>query len=108
MFEDGILEPVSEPGIVYMISDFNLINAGGNYLRVAPHIMFHAPNVTMDDIASTEALAISNRGMPMITSAGPMSYIVSFVEHGSGEDDVMAACGGELPDLSRYQSFPPR
>jgi hypothetical protein len=106
-FENGEVSPVTEPGLVYMLSEFNLINAGGNYLRVAPHIMYHAPHITMDDIASTDAIAMQNRGMPIIANSGPMSYLVSFVEHGTGQEDVLAACGDELPDLDRYQPFPP-
>ncbi|WP_394693595.1 hypothetical protein [Hyphobacterium sp.] len=106
-FETGDVSPVTEPGIVYMLSEFNLINAGGNYLRVAPHIMFHAPFLTMEDIASTQTIAMQNRGMPIIANPGPMSYLVSFVEHGTGQEAVLAACDGELPDLDRYQPFPP-
>lgn len=106
-FESGHYQPVDGHGVVYMMSDFNLVNAGGNLLRVAPHVMFHAPGVSLDDVGTTLEVSLQNRGMPIVAAPGPMGYLVSFVDHGTGTDRVMAACEGELPDLSAYAPFPP-
>ncbi|WP_420433490.1 hypothetical protein [Hyphobacterium sp.] len=106
-FESGHYHPVDGHGVVYMMSDFNLVNASGNLLRVAPHVMFHAPGVSLDDVGTTTEVSLQNRGMPIVASPGPMGYLVSFVDHGTGTDRVMAACEGELPDLSTYAPFPP-
>ncbi|NNL94362.1 MAG: hypothetical protein HKO64_01940 [Xanthomonadales bacterium] len=106
--ENGQYKPASGPGIVYMISDFNYIRGpGGDVVKVAPHVMFHAPNLSHADIGSDPATALQNRGLPIIASEGPHGFMVSFTDAPSDSADVLAYCAGELPDASAFRPFPP-
>lgn len=104
----GKYVPASGPGIVYMISDFNYIaSPRGDVVKVAPHVMFHAPNLSHADIGSDPATAMQNRGLPIIASEGPHGFMVSFTDKPSDSADVLAQCAGELPDASQFRPFPP-
>lgn len=106
--QSGRYKPASGPGIVYMISDFNYIRSPrGDVVKVAPHVMFHAPNLSHADIGSDPATALQNRGLPIIASEGPHGFMVSFTDKPSNSADVLASCAGELPDASQFRPFPP-
>ena len=109
MLADDDIATASRPGLVYMISDFNYIHVAGReqLLKVGPHVMFHAPNLTGSDIGSTAADAIGNPGMPFITAEGPHGFMTSFVQRPSNSDDVLAHCDGQLPTRDGLVPFPP-
>lgn len=109
-FANGTYQSVKGHGVVYMASDFNLFVSqdGKTKLRIAPHVMFHAPNVTMEDMNASEQSTTMNWGMPIIASPGPMGFMVSFVEHATDSNEVKSACAGQLPDTSEFVRTPAR
>lgn len=102
--------PTPGHGIAYMISDYNYIynHRAGVMLDVEPHLMFHAPHLTAEDIGADAEASRNNRGLPTINAQGPHGFMISFVEKPSDSADVIAACGGQLPDRDEMQRFPPR
>lgn len=105
---DGTYPPADGPGLAYMISDYNYVLGGsGDVVKVAPHMMFHAPGLSHEDIGSDPAQALQNRGLPIIASEGPHGFMISFVDSPSDSSDVESACAGQLPDGSRFRPFPP-
>lgn len=89
-------------GISYMMSDFNYVwNADSeDLMRVPPHVMFYAPNVSNEDIGGSFEEAVSNnRGTPFVVEVGIHGYMTSFVENASESEDVLAACAGQLPEV---------
>jgi len=96
------------PGISYMVSDFTFIYNPGleTMLDVAPHLMFHAPGLSAEDIGADNRALMENRGLPMINDPGPHGFMVSFIEKTSNNDPVDQACQGQLPDTSGMRSFP--
>lgn len=106
---DGEYPPASGPGVVYMISDYNYIQGNrGDLVWVAPHVMFHAPNLTEADIGADPAAALANPGLPIIANHGPHAFMVSFTRQASDSGAVQAACAGQLPERGNYRPFPPR
>ena len=105
----GRLQTATRPGVVYMVSDYNYIFVDGNdqLLKVAPHVMFHAPNLSNDDIASSPAAAMSNPGVPFVTAEGPHGFMTSFTHRAADTSAVIAACAGQLPDREDLRPFPP-
>ena len=102
--------PTAGPGLVYMVSDYNYIYNPRRdaLLKVAPHMMFHAPNLTNDDIGSKMSVALANRGLPFINAQGPHGFMIGFTEMGSGTADVERVCKGQLPDPAGMIPFPPQ
>lgn len=96
------------PGISYMVSDFNYIynSAANAMLKVGPHLMFHAPGLSAEDIGADDSAMSENRGLPMINEPGPHGFMVSFIEKPSSSDGVEAVCSGELPSYSNLMTFP--
>jgi len=95
------LMPAPRSGISYMMSNFNYVwNTNSEYLmRVPPHVMFYAPNVSNDDVGgSFEEAVDGNRGTPFVVEVGIHGYMTSFVERPSESGDVMTACAGQLPE----------
>ena len=105
----GKLKLPAGPGVVYMVSDYNYIYVDGNeqLLKVAPHVMFHAPNLSNDDIASSPAAAMSNPGVPFVTAEGPHGFMTSFTRRAADSSAVVAACGDQLPSPANLRPFPP-
>lgn len=102
--------PTPGHGIAYMISDYNYIyNAqAGVMLNVGPHLMFHAPNLTAEDVGADPAAARANRGLLSLNAAGPHGFMVSFIEKPSDSAEVVKACGSQLPDAAEMRAFPPQ
>ena len=99
--EQEKLLPPPRSGISYMMSDFNYVwNSRNEHLmRVPPHVMFYAPNVSNEDVGgSFEEAVKGNRGTPFVVEVGIHGYMTSFVERPSESDDVLAACAGQLPE----------
>ncbi len=94
-------------GVVYMASDYNFVVNGDRRVKIAPHVMYHAPGVTNADIASKPPLAFQNRGMPFVAGQGPMGFMISFTQFATDSSAVEAACSGELPSLDSFRPFPP-
>ncbi|MEM9233221.1 MAG: hypothetical protein AAGA69_03165 [Pseudomonadota bacterium] len=109
-FDSGQYSIASGPGVVYMASDYNLAVStdGKTRTKIAPHVMYHAPNLTNEDIGSDPRLSLANRGMPFIIQPGPLGFMVSFTEKPTNSSAVISACKDELPDIELYQSFPPQ
>lgn len=100
---DGVLQPPAGPGVSYMLSNFNYAWSTRQQalVRVAPHIMYYAPNVSNEDIGgSLEAGLGENRGYPFIVEEGIHGYIISLVEHPSDPSAVDARCKGQLPNVT--------
>lgn len=100
-------QPASRSGISYMMSDFNYVwNANSeDLMRVPPHVMFYAPNISNEDVGGSFEEAVSNnRGTPFVVEVGVHGYMTSFVENASESDDVMAACAGQLPKVREMVS----
>lgn len=95
------------PGVVYMVSDFNFIQAGGKLLKVAPHVMFHAPGLTNEDIGAVPEASFDNPGLPIVTAPGPHGFMVSFTGRASDSADVLERCADELPGGLDLAPFPP-
>ena len=102
--------PTAGHGVVYMISDFNYIYDAGNdsMLDVEPHLMFHAPNLTSEDVGANGPAAMANRGLPTVNAQGPHGFMITFVERPSDSGEVLAACAGQLPSRDALTVFPPR
>jgi hypothetical protein len=99
----GALQPPAGPGVSYMLSNFNFAWSVRQeaLVRVAPHIMYYAPDVSNDDIGgSMEDGLGANRGYPFIVEEGIHGYIISLVEHASDSSAVEANCRGQLPEVT--------
>lgn len=108
-FASGEYVSADGPGVAYMISDYNYIMAAsGKIVKVAPHVMYHAPGMTDVDIGADRAAAIANPGMPFINDGGPQGFMIGFTQSTSDSSDVVAACAGQLPDGSALPPFPPQ
>lgn len=107
-FESGDYTPADGFGVVYMASDYNYIETRGGKIRVAPHVMYHAPNLTNDDVGAQMPDAFDNFGMPFIQGSGPMGFMIGFTERATDSSDVEATCAGQLPDPSDWKVFPDR
>lgn len=99
----GDLKVPSRPGISYMMSNFSYTwNARNEALsQIPPHVMFYAPNISNDDIGGSMQEGFgANRGYPFIVEEGAHGYITTLVEKASDENDVLAVCEGQIPDVS--------
>lgn len=88
-------------GVNYMMSHYNYIYlaAAGRVVRIPPHLMHYAPNLTNEDIGA--AADAQRKGMPHINDQGIHGYYISFVEGPSDFSDVQRTCAGQVSD------FPP-
>ncbi len=102
MAEAGTMRPPARAGINYMMSAYNVIwnDRQQQFMRVGPHVMYYAPNVTNEDIGGSMQVAMQeNRGTPMVLQPGIHGYMASFVEHASDSSQVHGACRAELASL---------
>lgn len=100
--------PSASPGLVYMISAYNYIYSYPRnvMLNVAPHLMFHAPGVTNEDVGADFRAALSNRGLPTVNATGPHGFMISFVQRASDSSAVRAHCEGQLIAEQSLLAFP--
>lgn len=100
--------PVAGFGLAYMISAYNYVYDYDRetLLNIAPHLMFHAPNLTGADIGADPVAAFGNRGLPIMNAEGPHGLIVTFVESASDSSEVEQACSGQLPSAEDMTPFP--
>lgn len=106
-FYSGKYSTAKGHGVVYMASDYNYNVSPKRRVKIAPHVMYHAPGVTNEDIGSVPGEAFQNKGMPFIAGQGPMGFMISFTERATDSDEVISACDGELPDPESFMPFPP-
>lgn len=106
--ESGKYPSASAAGVVYMISDFNYIYAAGSgrMLKVAPHVMYHAPGLSNDDIGADPEAALRNPGLPLINAEGPHGFMISFTRDASDSTEVLATCRDQLPPDDDLTPFP--
>ncbi len=80
-FETGRWTAPQRPGIAYMLSDgirtYNPSN--GQYGSFPPHIMFYAPNVSNDDVATDWAARQEHPWIPFVAYQGPHGMFVVMV-----------------------------
>lgn len=106
-FASGAYRPAPGPGVVYMASAYNYVyNGRGEQILVAPHVMYHAPYVRNEDLGSDPAAAFENPGMPFINGAGPLGFMIGFVEKTTDSSAVEKSCKGQLPDPAEWPPFP--
>lgn len=105
-FASGKYQVAQGHGVVYMASAFNYLYPTGEPVRVRPHVMYHAPDVTDKDLASVRSEAFKNNGMPFMNDEGPLGFMISFVDKATDSTEVMQACAGELPDDSKFPAIP--
>ncbi len=96
MFADGALQSQATPGIAYMLSRYNRpVNpATGELGFFPPHVMFHAPNLTNEDIGHDMAHHDMRRPLPMIAYGGPQGYMIMVSDDGKvrARSDLAASC----------------
>ena len=97
----GEFKAPDQLGVNYMMSHYNYIylQGPGRVVRIPPHLMHYAPNVTDEDIGAADDAP--QKGMPHINDQGIHGYYISFVEDPSDFSDVQSACAGQVGD------FPP-
>lgn len=96
-------------GISYMMSDYNYIYtpSAKRVLKVPPHVMFYAPNLTNADIGGSFEDMTTNIGTPAVLSEGPHGYMVVYTLHAADANDVATACEGQLGEVPpRFDPFP--
>lgn len=101
--DNGVVQAPAGPGVSYMLSNFNYAWSVRQeaLVRVAPHIMYYAPNVGNEAIGgSAEDGLGENRGYPFIVEEGIHGYIISLVEHASDSSAVSTHCRGQLPEVT--------
>ncbi len=109
-FASGKYTRAAGPGVVYMASDYNLVVSpdGREKVKIWPHVMYHAPDVTNDDIGADFMQAMQNPGMPFIAGEGPLGFMISFIDQATDSSDVVTHCDGQLPDIADFKPLPPR
>lgn len=106
-FADGTYRPVEGHGVVYMASAYNyVLTQAGDRILVKPHVMYHAPNVSNEDIGAVFPDTLNNAGMPFMNNEGPLGFMIGFVEKATDSSDVEAHCAGQLPALDGWRVFP--
>ena len=103
----GMYHAAARPGVNYMMSDYNYIyvQSAGRVLKVPPHVMFYAPNLTNADIGGSFQGMIENIGTPFLFQEGPHGYLLTYTEHPADPNEVAQACSGQLGE--RPPSFDP-
>ena len=85
MFEDGTFNSQSGAVVAYMLSRYNrpVNRQTGELGFFPPHVMFHAPNLTNDDIGHDMAHHDMSRPLPMIAYGGPQGYMIMISDDGA-------------------------
>lgn len=95
-FSAGDLRSQGSPGVAYMLSRYNRpVNpTTGELGFFPPHVMFHAPNLTNEDIGHDMAHHDMSRPLPMIAYGGPQGYMIMISDDGKqrSRSDLAASC----------------
>lgn len=96
-------------GISYMMSNYNYIYASSaeRVMKIPPHVMFYAPNVTNEEVGGSFKDMTTNIGTTFIVDEGPHGYMVVYTQYPADTSDVSAACEGQLGEPPpRFDPFP--
>jgi hypothetical protein len=96
-------------GVSYMMSAYNYIYtpSAKRVLKVPPHVMFYAPDVTNEDIGGAFESMVSNIGTPFILNEGPHGYMITYTQFPASPDDVAEKCRGQLGEAPpAFDPFP--
>jgi hypothetical protein len=98
MVDSGAYKSPSRAGISYMMSDYNsiFVESAERILKVAPHVMYYAPNIGNDDVGGSLMSATENVGTPFVLGEGPHSLMIVYTEHEADPDEVAEVCRGQL------------
>lgn len=104
---EGHYRTANSAGVNYMMSDYNYIyvESAQSILKVPPHVMFYAPNLTNDAIGGSFQSMAENLGTPFVFQQGPHGYILTYAEHRADPNEVALACSGQLGE--RPPAFDP-
>ncbi len=104
---NGHYQTANGAGVNYMMSDYNYIYVASaeRVLKVPPHMMFYAPNLTNEEIGGSFQSLAENLGTPFVFQQGPHGYILTYTEHRADPNEVAMACMGELGE--RPPAFDP-
>ena len=96
--ESGQFSAASRPGISYMMSAYNYIyvESSQRVLKVPPHVMFYAPDISNAEIGGSFESMANNIGTPFVFNEGPHGYMVVYTQYPSSPDEVADACRGQL------------
>ena len=80
-FASGRFVAPAGPGVAYMLSPgIRTYNANtGQYGTFPPHVMFYAPNLTNEDIATDWNARAANPWLPFVAYQGPHGFLVMVV-----------------------------
>ncbi len=83
-FESGEFISQRRPGVAYMLSRYNrpVNRATGKLGFFPPHVMFHAPNLTNEDIGHDMNHHRSDQPLPMIAYGGAQGYMIMISDDG--------------------------
>ena len=81
-----------------MMSAYNYVyvESANNILKVPPHVMFYAADVSNADIGGSFESTATNIGMPVVFNEGPHGYMIVYTQYPSSPDDVAKVCRGQL------------
>jgi len=84
-FEKGDYISPRRPGVAYMLSRYNrpVNQQTGELGFFPPHVMFYAPNLTVNDIGHDMASYNPEQPLPMIGYQGPHGYMIMISDDGA-------------------------
>lgn len=96
-FEQGKFVSQRQPGVAYMLSRYNrpVSSETGELGFFPPHVMFHAPNLTDEDIGHDMGHYDPVRpSLPFIAYGGPQGYMIMISDDGAPRQrsDLDASC----------------
>jgi len=106
---EGEFAPLPGAGISYMMSAYNYIfvESANEVRKVAPHVMFYAPNLGNGDIGGSFESMSNNIGTPFILNPGIHGYMVVYTQYAADPDEVALACKGQLGEAPPlFNPFP--
>jgi hypothetical protein len=98
LLQAGHFQPADRPGVSYMMSNYNYIYvaSAGQVLKVNPHVMFYAPNVTNADVGGSFQGMTENIGTPFVFNEGLHGYMVVYTQYAANPNEVAEECRGQL------------
>jgi len=106
---EGGFAPLPGAGISYMMSAYNYIfvESTSDVRKVAPHVMFYAPNLGNADIGGSFESMSNNIGTPFILNPGIHGYMIVYTQYAADPDEVAVACRGQLGEAPPlFNPFP--
>jgi hypothetical protein len=96
--EQGEFEPLPGPGISYMMSAYNYIYVASaqRVLKVPPHVMFYAPDLSNADVGGSLQSTVTNPGTPVVVNQGKHGYMIVYTQYPADPDEVAEKCRGQI------------